>query len=219
MKLSFKLSTLLIIFLGQVTAAQVSTGNPPYASFGGGPFDVVNLGNLNVHFAIPVLHKAGRGTAFTYDLSYDGSIWTPVTSSGTTQWQPAANWGWRGVTEAATGYITYQTNSSTLNSCTTTTYSNYTYHDSFGAPHRFPGYAEWDFSTQHVCDHFTPLTAKANDGSGYSLSVTAQGQLGGTLTSRAGSVILPPVLNTTGAASYTDANGNQLTVSGTGQFF
>ena len=93
------------LFLGSIASAQVSTGTPPFSSIGGGPFDTVNLGNLNVHFAIPVLHKAGRGMPFTYDVSYDSSIWTPVTSSGNTQWQPATNWGWRGVTEGKTGYI------------------------------------------------------------------------------------------------------------------
>ncbi|PYX53468.1 MAG: hypothetical protein DMG76_25595 [Acidobacteria bacterium] len=88
-----------------VSGAQVATGTPPFSSLGGGPFDVVNLGNLNLHFAVPVIHKAGRGMSFDYDLSYDGSIWTPVTSSGTTSWQPASNWGWRGQTEASVGYV------------------------------------------------------------------------------------------------------------------
>src|SRR5216684_1054598 len=74
---------------------QVATGMPPFGSFGGGPFDTVDLGNLNVHFAIPILHKAGRGLPFNYDLSYDSSVWTPVGSSGSQSWQPAANWGWQ----------------------------------------------------------------------------------------------------------------------------
>jgi hypothetical protein len=84
--------------------AQVATGTPPFGSFGGGP-DVFDLANLNVHLAIPVLHKAGRGTNFTYDLSYDNSVWYPVTANSTTSWQPVLNWGWRGVTEVSTGYV------------------------------------------------------------------------------------------------------------------
>jgi len=60
-------------------SAQVSTGTPMFSAIGGGPFDSINLGNLNTHFAVPVLHKAGRGVPFTYDLDYDGSIWVPVT--------------------------------------------------------------------------------------------------------------------------------------------
>ena len=74
MKLSSKLIMLFVALLSQIAPAQVATGTPPYGSFGGGPFDTVNLGNLNVNFVIPVFHKAGRGTPFTYDLSYDSSI-------------------------------------------------------------------------------------------------------------------------------------------------
>ena len=83
-----------IILGAAIASGQVSTGTPPFGSFGGGPSDTVNLGNLNVHFAIPVLHKAGRGVPFTFDLSYDSSIWYQGTVNGTTQWVPTANWGW-----------------------------------------------------------------------------------------------------------------------------
>src|ERR1700693_1453063 len=124
MKLSSKHFALMVMVLSSFASAQVATGTPQYGSFGGGPFDTVNLGNLNVHFAIPVLHKAGRGMAFTYDLSYDSSIWTPVTNSGVTQWTPATNWGWRGATEARTGYLSYQTSTLTgLFGCKTYDYS------------------------------------------------------------------------------------------------
>jgi hypothetical protein len=36
-----------------IVPAQVAIGTPPFGSFGGGPFDTVNLGNLDVHFVIP----------------------------------------------------------------------------------------------------------------------------------------------------------------------
>src|SRR6266404_5640165 len=98
------LPTLVLAFSVSAASAQVQTGTPPFGSFGGGP-DVINLGNLNVHYTIPVLHKPGRGLNFTYDLSYDNSVWFPVTSGGTTTWTPVQNWGWRGSTEAATGYM------------------------------------------------------------------------------------------------------------------
>lgn len=98
----------MIIVLGAgITSAQVATGAPKFGSFGGGPFDSVNLGNLNAHFSIPVLNKSGRGVAFSYDLAYDSSVWTPAVVSGSTVWQPAPNWGWQGQTEVATGYISY----------------------------------------------------------------------------------------------------------------
>jgi hypothetical protein len=49
-----------LLLLSLCGFAQVTTGTPPLGSFGGGPFDIVNEANLNVHFAIPVIHKAGR---------------------------------------------------------------------------------------------------------------------------------------------------------------
>ncbi len=101
-------AVLAFVLVANVVFAQVPTGTPPYSSLGGGPFDVVNLGNLNVHFAVPVLHKEGRGQSFTYDLSYDNSVWYPVTTGGTTTWTPVTNWGWRGQTEVATGYLAYK---------------------------------------------------------------------------------------------------------------
>src|SRR6266568_5465865 len=71
--------------------AQVKTGTPPFGSFAGGP-DVINLGNLNVHLTIPVVRKPGRGTNFTYDLTYDTSVWYPSTSGGTTTWTSFGGW-------------------------------------------------------------------------------------------------------------------------------
>src|SRR6266849_4675982 len=91
---------LLALSIG-LASAQVPTGTPPFGSFGGGP-DVINFANLNAHLAIPVLHKPGRGTNFTYDLSYDSSVWYPVGVSGSQTWQYVNNWGWRGQTEVAT---------------------------------------------------------------------------------------------------------------------
>ena len=47
--------------------AQVSTGAQPMGSFSSGP-DVINLGNLNMHFDFPVFAKPGRGMPFTLRL-------------------------------------------------------------------------------------------------------------------------------------------------------
>src|SRR5712692_10061818 len=115
-----------------VAPAQVTTGLPPFGSFSGGPFDTVNNANLNVHFEVPVIRKAGRGVPFFYILSNDSSVWYPVASV----WTPVSMMGWRGVTEIATGYVTYK---KTQNTCsapsgqyTYNTYSNWIYHDAFG---------------------------------------------------------------------------------------
>jgi len=95
---------IVLTLTASTSSAQVATGTPPFGSFGGGP-DVINLANLNSHITIPVLHKAGRGTNFTYDLSYDSSVWYPVGVSGSQTWQPVTNFGWRGQTEVVAGYV------------------------------------------------------------------------------------------------------------------
>src|SRR2546428_13554139 len=84
---------------------QVATGLPPFGSFSGGP-DVVNNANLNVHVSIPARVKTGRGMPFSYALSYDSSVWYPVTSGSSKAWTLAGN-GWLGITEATTGYVSY----------------------------------------------------------------------------------------------------------------
>jgi hypothetical protein len=121
---------------------QVATGTPPYGSFGGGP-DVINLANLNAHLTVPVLNKAGRGMAFNYNLAYDSSIWVPVTSGGTTTWQPAINYGWNADTQAPLGHLGFTTVVTICNvnrvpgeSIVST---NYAYQDSWGAAHKFIG--------------------------------------------------------------------------------
>src|SRR5438045_369517 len=66
-------------------SSQVKTGTPPFRSFGGGP-DVINLGNLNMHYSVPVFSRAGRGgLSFSYALAYDNWVWTPL---GGTSWIP-----------------------------------------------------------------------------------------------------------------------------------
>src|SRR5260370_15417400 len=85
--------TLLLLIFGiavDPSAAQVPTGTPPFGSYGGGP-DIINLANLNSHLTIAVLHKAGRGTNFTYDLGYDSSVWFPTAGA----WHPVSNWSLR----------------------------------------------------------------------------------------------------------------------------
>lgn len=102
----------------------------------------MNLGNLNVHFSIPIVSKAGRGMPFTYLLSYDSSIWTQVTNNGVTSWFPTANWGWRGDTEIATGYVSYDTSETTCQRIPPKgifRWFNFVYHDPFGTSHAVSG--------------------------------------------------------------------------------
>lgn len=105
----FRSCLLLFIFLslaaGDALAqgAPVITGTPPFSVSGGGPVDAIDLGNLNSHITIPIFHKAGRGLPFDFDVTYDTSIWYPVTSNGTTSWQPVPSWG-RGASSNLIGY-------------------------------------------------------------------------------------------------------------------
>ena len=200
--------------------AQVPTGTPPFGSFGGGP-DIVDLANLNVHLDIPVLNKPGRGTDFTYDLSYDSSVWYPVVSGSTTTWQPVLNWGWRGVTEISTGYVSVSETSTNcyspphIPSGIKEVFSNWTYHDQWGIPHVFPGTSQIEGGT--CGSTIISMNAIATDGSGYTLQTT-NGASNVAITSTVGKLISPPYQVTSGAASATDRNGNEITVNGSGVF-
>src|SRR6266849_2455705 len=141
---------LLALSIGPASA-QVTTGTPPFGSFGGGP-DVINLANLNTHITIPPRSRPGRGMDFSYNLNYDSAIWFPVGVSGSQNWQPVTNWGWKGQTDTVVGVISY--GSTTTGRClldvfprqygTTVTYKNWWYTDEFGAAHSFGSFGVMD---------------------------------------------------------------------------
>jgi RHS repeat-associated protein len=206
------------------TFAQVATGTPPFSSSAGGP-DVIDLANLNAHLDIPVLNKPGRGGYnFTYDLSYDTSLWFPSSSSGTNTWTVAGvgNWGWRGQTEIATGYVSRGPTTITCpnpqypptlpKTIRDTLFSNYVYHDSFGISHPIPNMT----FDPGLCAGETSASGTAIDGSGYVLTVTTAGN---TVTSTSGDLISAPTSSGSGSGSKTDRNGNEITVNSSGQFF
>jgi RHS repeat-associated protein len=225
------ISALLTASLAFATAsAQVSTGTPLFSTAGGGPIDAINLGNLNVHLTIPVLNKAGRGVPFFYNLTYDSSIWIPVTAFGTTQWTPATNWGWGSDTAASLGYLSAhltvtQVTGPPCSYYMTYVYSNYAYHDRFGRSHPFPGSTGEEY---YPCNppsqryQFMPgFTTNANDGSGFTVHVSSDNNFpGDSVTSGSGTVVSGlPFQTEKGGATYTDQNGNQETVNTSGQFF
>jgi RHS repeat-associated protein len=195
-----------------ISSSQVSTGTPPFSSFGGGPFDTVNLGNLNVHFAISVLNKAGRGSPFSYSLGYDSSVWSPATSSGVTSWVPLSNWGWAVNSPALGGSITtgsrqFRCEISEDPPVYQWVTGNYisSYVDPLGTSHRFT-------LSMDPCETGDPSTQTAMDGSGWTLTYNG----GITALSRGGVTYVPAV---GGVGSYTDTNGNQITANSSGQFF
>jgi RHS repeat-associated protein len=227
MKLSSNHFVPAVVLMTSMASAQVATGVPPFSSFGGGPFDTVNLGNLNVHFVIPVLNKAGRGMPFSYNLSYDSSVWTPGTSNGVEQWQPASLWGWTNTYEAVLGYV-LQTVGSGSGSCLSEAQKHVTYTyqywltdgygDKLGVFHSAYIYTILYSPTASECGLSSTRTgsATASDGSGYTLSANL-GTI--TVTSRSGQLIMAPIQGTAPSGSFTDANGNQITENTSGQFF
>ena len=206
-----------IMLLAATAVAQVSTGTPPLGSFSSGP-DVINLGNLNVHFAVPVISKPGRGTPFDYILSFDSSIWTPVTSSGVKSWQPTTNWGWRAITEAATGYISRQRftvqclidGSQPPRYLNEPLWTNYQYHDAFGITH-----AGFTNIVGGCPGDIDPSDSTSTDSAGLTLNTST---IPATITTPSGSIFAAPIDVGTGSATKTDRNGNQITTT-TGNTF
>ena len=187
-----------------------ATGLYAFGSFDSPGFDTINRGNLNIHFAIPILSKTGRGGAnFVFTLSYDGLVWSPVTSSGVKMWTPAYEWGWTDNTNAEFGYVTY-------NSKTVTCYwgaqhlqglqlieSNFQYHDNKGQSHPFPmGYTS---TCPSVSGPTGTGTYATSDNSGYTIYRTNSTYIA---FSRGGAE------NADG--SYIDTNGNEITASASG---
>jgi RHS repeat-associated protein len=216
-----KIASLYVFILTASTLwSQVATGNYTYGTFDSKGLDTINVGNLNVHLAIPVLSKAGRGIPFSYNLGYHSSVWMPTGVSGSQIWQPVANWGWAGITEVATGYISYNTSSSVCyyrlddegpeRKGTYTEQYNYAYHDMWGITHPFAGYT-WQYTPSLCGASGSSLVPLATDGSGY--SYTSKG-----ITARNGTLLVPPSNSTSGAATATDRNGNEISVSASGQF-
>jgi RHS repeat-associated protein len=214
---------LFVLSLGAASAfGQVATGTPPFGTYGGGP-DVLNLANLNAHLDVPVLNKPGRGMPFTYDLIYDTSVWTPVTSGSTKTWQPVSNWGWGATTQVATGILTASIIDTAPCYCTHNgipylcghayTWSNWAYLDKFGVSHPFAGTTYTGSTSCGISD--PGFTNTTTDGSGYTL--TAQGS-SGTVTGRGGVLVLPQTNIGNGSATKTDTNGNQISVSSAGVF-
>jgi hypothetical protein len=209
------------LLISHPASAQVATGFPPFASMSPSTFDTVNNANLNVHFAIPIFARGGRGIPFSYVLSYDSSIWSPVSSTGSVGWTPVgqtstipSNWGWRGITEAQAGYITYSTR---MGKCVVQGIYVYypenwfgTYNDPSGTSHLFsimttPG------SSACGVPPASSGTGVAFDSSGYTMSVS--NYINAVVYSPSGEEFQVPINTRTGSSAVTDPNGNQISAS------
>jgi len=190
----------MILWSGAISG-QVMTGTPAFGSFGGGPFDTINLGNLNAHFVVPVFQRGGRGIPLQYNLTYESSIWSPVSVNGVQTWQASNNYGWAGTTDIGTpaqGSLTSKTTA--MPGCNPFGIMVYwTYIDTLGNRHQFP---DATVAGSGNCPT-TSINEVAPDGSGYYLSATGTS---GKVTWRTGTLW--------SGSTIKDTNGNQITMSG-----
>jgi RHS repeat-associated protein len=188
----------------------------PYDSPG---FDTINRGNLNVHLSFPIFSKPGRaGTNFNFSLNYDGLIWNPVKSGGTTTWVPSGTWGWETDSNAEFGSISYKIRTG---SCTVPPkglngfdliYSDFAYVDHHGTAHPF------NYSYVTACNGSGPPagsgTYTVTDNSGYTIYQHGSEFEAFTKTGEQYAICV----NASTPGTYTDSNGNQITASSSGVF-
>jgi len=208
----------------------VKTGAYPFSSFESKGFDSVNLGNLNTHFAVPIISKPGRGLNFNYTLTYDGLVWSRMRTATGIRWTADPSWGFHGQLNGA-GQIGYLTYNQKYNNCPGPNSTNnivdggsnqYVYHDPYGVNHDFNYYVykPCPFDSNGTAYNPPPPPqvsgdGSTNDDSGLSLHGDVHG--GGSVYSRDGSYVTPPSVPG-GAGSQTDPNGNSISSNGSGVF-
>lgn len=198
------------------------------------PFDHIGYGNLTHSFSIPVVHKAGRGLPFTYQLAYHSHVWSLSGSA----WVPDTNWGWLDVEQGSTGWISYE---AAQGSCPNayngpygqpssyyswTIYQNWEYHDPHGVAHPFPSSATVMYgegSPVPSCAPTFPTTAsaQASDGSGYTIYTSAgYSSPGADIRSVGGATINPPLQSGAPAVGVVqeDHNGNEISRNSNDQY-
>jgi YD repeat-containing protein len=204
------------------------TGTPPFSSSTAAGPDTIDLANLNVHLNVPVLNKHGRGMDFNYNLSYDSTIWVPTTSMGSLVWKPIFDWGWRGVTEATTGFMS--ANPTITLTCTIIKngqpivvghewqYDHWAYHEPDGTVHSITISNSTRYVDSIDCPDMNTSFANTatNDGSGFSIQATGNV---GTLTTPGGTSFVPPTNTGFGVGTITDNNGNQISADASGNYY
>lgn len=118
------------------------TGVPPFASFSQNQFAMINNGNLNGIFTIPIMSSPGRGISLNLNAVYNSQVWTPeANGAGALAWTNLGGW----LLNSPIGEVSYQVGTTT-GSCgahgdggytQTTTYTGYTYTDPVGTIHPF----------------------------------------------------------------------------------
>ena len=172
-----RLSCLVLLILSLLAQTGISqkqnTGIYTFGSYDKHGFDTINLGNLNVHFEIPIVNQKGRGPDFVYSLVYYSVVWANVVSEdGNSQWVPEATWGFHGQLQGAMmGYMTYGNETIDCDGSPADKVS-FTYHDAFGQAHLF-NYTEIVNcnNAAHNYNTYSEGDGKAFDGSGYAFDL------------------------------------------------
>ncbi len=198
--------------------AQVATGIPPFSSVSAGPGDDVDLGNLNVHIAIPIINKPGRGLPIVANADIESSIWAPLGNMYSKQWWISG--GGAGMDVMGTVMAT----SGGQGTCTVAGqqyyynyFSGWTWEDPWGVDHSFLGLTIQRPST-YCYVYPTSMSTTALDGSGYYIQVTATASdLQATVRSRSGLTYNPWVLGGL-STNFTliDTNGNRINAAPSG---
>jgi len=228
------LAAIATLLLAPTASAQtyVTTGTPPFGSFSGVP-DIIDNANLNVHYTIPILQKAGRGTDFSYSLGYDSSIWYQVNNGSKIVWLPVPAWGWSQGLASGGAYVLYSIAYQSAScgppgygySYDEWTFSNFTFYDSVGTPHYFPASATYIQDNGGTLGCPTPGSSDPNgivaQADVYTISLGPAGAGSISMNSlngpSGGSINVPFVTTPPGlsvpTSSVTDRNGNKITVS------
>jgi hypothetical protein len=202
--LGFAIFSLVLLPAGPARAQDPPTGFPLYGSFLDGSLDAVNLQDLNVNFAIPIVNSPGRGMNLRLALVNDSSVWR----SGGTAWLPVTDksgnptWGWKSVSPTGSTHFTVSTLRVKCSDGSwnyNVTYKNYSYVDPAGTIHLFPTV---NFTDQGCTGNFGgTMSGFASDNSGYFLADYSGGQP--VVTSHSGVTV-----DWTG--TMTDTNGNYI---------
>ena len=192
----FVLSSFLAApFFPSFLQCQTTVGIQPFGTYTTG-LDQINVGDLGIHIEIPLYSRAERGlqTGLGLRLIYNGGA---LGQNGYN-----SNWSSTGFS-ASFGSVQVATNTppSGQNCSNPVTNYSYSYVDTTGFTHSFPGGSEVG------CNSATPtsfgLPAAATDGSGYLL--TSASEYNATVVAPSGATI---VTNFGQVVGITDSNGN-----------
>ena len=202
-KLIFAIFLMITVACEGNARSQAATGVYPYGSFDHLGFDTINVGNSNVHFAIPIFSKQGRGGQnFSYSLSYDSLFWQIDAYGPHLVWTPHS-FGWQ--TDQAmpiTGHMSSYSwsvfcsdtgpNADPRDGHWTNLSTSFVYYAPDGAVHNYPGILGED------CDGTQLSPDRGYDGS-VVIDATHLRLANGTMLT---------VATSAGTASSTDKNGN-----------